>query len=178
MVVNGWDVACDNNRAKSVGAQLVIWPLAALKVVISGMTGPERTRNDADPRNLLDVWATFNASKRWRLAANADWSWEKGVVGPGRDGGWRGLAAYARYAATQAFAVSLRGEFFDDPDGLRTGVAQTLGEWTVTPELRLTPHMLVRGDVRVDHSDQAVFDNPPGLGKTQPTAMIEALYWF
>ena len=178
MVVNGWDVARDNNRAKSVGAQLALTPSAALSVVVSGMVGPERAGNDRNSRSLLDLVVIFKPRDRLTLGANADWGFENGPVGPGLGGGWSGIAGYARIAVTSTFAFSLRGESFDDRDGARTGVVQTIGELTATPELRLTPHFLVRGDVRVDRSDQSVFEKPGGFVKTQPTVMIEVIHAF
>src|SRR6266850_7415355 len=60
MVVNGWDVARDNNRSKSVGAQVTL--TSPLTVIVSGMTGPERLGNDSDARNLLDVVAIAKVS--------------------------------------------------------------------------------------------------------------------
>ncbi len=178
MVVNGWDVARDNNRAKSVGAQISLTPVASLSIGVSGMVGPERAGNNADARSLLDLVAILRPNARLTLGANADWGVDENAAGPGRDGRWSGIAGYARIAITDAFALSLRGESFDDPDGVRTGAAQTVGEFTATPELRLTPHFLVRGDVRVDRSTRRVFEKPGGFIKTQPTVMIEAIHAF
>lgn len=178
MVVNGWDVARDNNRAKSVGAQLSLTPLASLSLILSGMVGPERAGNDADPRSLLDLVVMLKPHSRLTLGANADWGTEKNAAGPGQDGRWSGIAGYARIAVTGAFTLSLRAESFDDPDGVRTGVAQTVGELTATPELRLTPHFLVRADIRVDRSDRQVFETSGGFTTTQPTVMIEAIHAF
>src|SRR5262245_22982826 len=55
MLVNGWDVAVDNNDSKSVGAQLAWTPSPALTIFLNGMYGPERTYNDSAPRTLFDV---------------------------------------------------------------------------------------------------------------------------
>ena len=178
MVVNGWDVARDNNRGKSVGAQLTLTPLAPLTVVMSGMIGPERTGNSSDSRELLDLVAIMKANRRLTLGANADWARESDAIGPGMDASWRGFAGYLRCGITERLALSLRGETFRDQDGVRTGVSQTLNEWTVTPELRFTPHLLVRGDVRVDLSDERVFEKSLDFVKTQPTVLVEALYSF
>jgi hypothetical protein len=178
MVVNGWDVARDNNRGKSVGAQLALTPLSSLSVIVSGMVGPERPGNDGDPRSLLDLVAILKPNSRLTLGANADWGGESDGVGPGQDSRWSGIAGYARFAITDVFALSLRGESFDDSDGVRTGVAQTVSEFTATPELRVTPHFLVRGDVRVDRSNRGVFEKSAGFAKTQPTVMIEAIHAF
>jgi hypothetical protein len=182
MVVNGWDVARDNNRSKSVGAQLALMPAPAVSVYLNGMWGPERPSNDSDSRTLLDVAATLKAGSRLTLGANADWGTEQNAVpaGPGvsDDAVWSGVAGYVRLTVTPLFAVIARGESFDDRDGVRTGVAQTLSEFTLTPELRLTEHLLVRGDARLDRSNHHVFEKDQGLSQTQPSVLLDVIYSF
>ena len=65
---------------------------------------------------------------------------------------WQGVAGYARVNLTARFFVTLRAEWFDDPQGARTGYRQTLTEVTVTPSFRVRPNLVVRGDLRRDHS--------------------------
>lgn len=178
MLVNGWDVAVDNNRGKSVGAQMTFTPSSRATISVGGMFGPERTDDNSDPRTLLDVVAIFRTSSRVTLGGNFDWGRDQDALGPGRDGQWSGFAGYTRLSMTDSFALSLRGEYFNDRDGVRTGVVQELTEITVTPELRLSPRMLLRGDARVDHSKDSVFEKANGAADTQPTAFIQAIYSF
>ncbi len=178
MLVNGWDVARDNNRSKSVGAQIPLTPVAALSVILNAMTGPERTADDADPRTLLDLVAIWKAGARLTLGVNADRGTDRSAVANGGDAGWSGVAGYLRLGVTAPFALSLRAESFDDRDGARTGTAQSLAGFTATPELRLTPRLVVRGDFRVDRSNRRVFEKAVGFAHDQPTVLIEALYGF
>jgi len=178
MVVNGWDVARDNNRSKSVGGQLAVTPTPPLSLVLTGMWGPERTADDGDPRTLLDAVAILKAGTRWTLGANADWGSDADGAGPGQDAQWSGVAGYVRLGVTPTFALTARAESFDDRDGVRTGTAQSLSEITLTPELRLTPHLLVRGDARVDRSNHRVFLEEAGVTDTQPTILLDVLYSF
>lgn len=177
MVVNGWDVARDNNRSKSIGSQLTWTPTAPLTLIASGMFGPERAGNDADSRDLLDLVVTFKATPRLTLGANGDIAAERHAAGPNRDGRWSGIAGYARLAVTEPFAVGVRAEYFADPEGVRTGVAQFLHEATATAELRATPHFLVRADLRADASNLDVFESTSPT-KTQPTVLLNAIYSF
>lgn len=184
MLVNGWDVARDNNRSKSVGAQIMLSPVAPLTLWVSGMSGPEKSGNDGDRRDLIDAVAVLKPNGRFTLGANFDWGAEQNPFPAGAGGSgpatqvWSGAAGYVRIAVTEAFALSLRGEYFDDSDGLRTGVGQVLREFTATPELRLTPRLLLRGDARADRSSQPVFEKSQGFAKTQPTVLVSALYTF
>jgi len=178
MVVNGWDVARDNNHSKSVGGQIALTPATGFSLYLNGMWGPERTGNDGDPRTLLDAVAIFKAGSRLTLGANGDWGMDQNAVGPGKDAQWSGAAGYVRLLVTPSFALIARGETLNDRDGARTGVAQTLSEFTLTPELRLTPHLLVRGDARIDRSNHHVFEKSQGFTDSQPTALFSVIYSF
>src|SRR5262249_48169847 len=73
MLVNGWDVARDNNHSKTLGAQLALTPSKALSIYVDGMWGPERSFNDSDPRTLLDTEIIYKAAGGLTLGVNADW---------------------------------------------------------------------------------------------------------
>ena len=178
MVVNGWDVARDNNHSKSVGAQLGLTPVEAFSLYLNGMWGPERSGNDADPRTLLDAAATLKVGSRLTLGANADWGIDKNAVAPSADALWSGAAGYVRLIITPCFALIARGESFDDRDGARTGIAQSLNECTLTSEVRLTPQLLMRGDARLDRSDHRVFEKGRGLVRSQPSVLFDVIYSF
>ena len=177
VLVNGWDVADDNNRSKSVGGQLALTPAASLAITVNAMVGPERADRERDPRTLLDGTLVWKAGDRVTLGANADWGRERGAVAAGEVARWTGAAGYARLTSGDR-ALSLRAELFDDHDGARTGTAQRLTEWTLTPEARLAPHLLVRADLRVDHSDHRPFEKRGGATADQPTVLLDLLYSF
>jgi len=178
MLVNGWDVAVDNNDSKSVGAQLAWTPAAPLAVFLNGMYGPERTNNDSDPRSLVDLVAIWKTTDRLTLGVNADYGEEEGAVLAGETATWSGVAGYVRTAVAGPLSVALRGEYFADPDGARTGLAQFLAEGTLTPEVRVSPRLLLRSDIRVDRSNRDASEKGSGLLTRQPTISFEAIYAF
>ncbi|TMQ69103.1 MAG: porin [Candidatus Eisenbacteria bacterium] len=178
VLANGWDDARDDNRAKTVGAQLALTPLDPLVLVVGAMTGPERADNDSDPRSLLDVTLMWKSGGTLALGANGDWGAERNALGPDADAHWSGIAGYARWEMTAGLAWSLRAETFDDVDGTRTGVHQRLSELTLTPEAKVSANLRVRGDLRFDHSDQAVFEKRGGTSDRQTTVLVGALYSF
>lgn len=178
MLVNGWDVAVDNNRSKSVGAQLVLTPVSEVTVYVNGMYGPERANDDSDPRSMLDLAAFWKATDRVTLGVNGDYGSERDAVEPGRSATWSGIAGYARATVCGPFSLILRGEYFADADGARTGVSQYLTEATLTPELRVTPQLLVRADLRVDRSNRDVFEKRTEVANAQPTVLLNVIYAF
>ena len=178
MVVNGWDVARDNNTSKTVGLQLALTPVAPLTVYLTGMSGPEQAGSNSALRNLFDGVAVWKPSSRLTLVANGDVANEKTGYG-GTEVTWSGVAGYVRVGLCRSSAVTVRGEYFADPDGVRTGVAQFVNEFTVTPEVRLSPNLLVRVDGRIDRSNVAVFDKEgTSIEKNQPTVLLSAVYAF
>ena len=178
MVVNGWDDATDRNQQKSAGAQLSLTPMAALTVILNGMYGAERPDNSRDPRTLLDLVAMWKPAGSVALGLNLDHGRERDGAGPGQEARWDGAAAYLRIGVTEKFSLIGRAEQFGDWDGARTGLIQRLSEITLTPEFRPTRGFVVRGDLRLDHSDQEVFEKHGAPRKDQRTAIASVLFAF
>jgi Putative beta-barrel porin-2, OmpL-like. bbp2 len=187
LAVNGWDNVRDNNRGKSLGAQLAFTPGGRGSVFVNYMAGPEQAGNNSHLRQLFNVDGTLRATAHVSLAFNADLGRESAVPAPaGADRGiapidasWRGVAGYARFTASPRIALAVRGEVFDDADGVRTGVAQVLKAVTVTPEFRVHPAFVVRGEVRHDWSDHAVFEaRAGGTSHRQTTVAVNTLVVF
>ncbi len=206
MLINGWDNVIDNNAAKSFGVSLTITPVAPLAIYLNYIGGPERDNDNTDFRHLVDVGVVYKPTARWSFTLNADYGMDTNAITPapvvptatnpnpmpGPDAGgvagataaasnaqWVGVAAYIRSQLTRRFALILRGEAFWDLDGFRTGTAQRVLEATLTPELHVTDSFIVRADLRIDSSDQAVFQRSDGLVRHyQPTLGINAIYVF
>ncbi|MBK9063010.1 MAG: porin [Acidobacteria bacterium] len=178
-IVNGWDVARDNNTSKSIGVQLTWTPSKSVTVFGNFMTGPERANVNSDPRNLFDVVAQWKLSDLTVFTVDALYASEKGAVAPGETASWWAIAGYARLGLSDSFAFCLRAEYFDDADGARTGAAQKLTEVTVTPEWKATPHLIFRADLRVDWSNADVFVKNDGAFKgNQATVLLNGIYVF
>lgn len=186
-VVNGWDNVRDNNRGKSFGAQLAFTPGSRSSLYANYMVGPEQADNNSNLRQLINFDGSFKAGDRVTLAFNIDVGREAGVpvvtsTGAGTvpiDVSWKGFIGYGRFTASPRFAFIVRGEVFDDADGARTGVVQVLKELTLTPEFRLHPRFIVRGEVRRDWSDAAVFEaHAGGMTSRQTTVAINTMFVF
>lgn len=177
MLATGWDVVKDNNSGKSLGAQLTFTPSKTFTVVANYTLGPERTHN-ADPRNVVNVNAQWKVTDRTVLAVDVVYGSEANAVTLGQTATWNGIVAYARFGLDDSFALILRSELFNDPDGARTGVAQKLKGITLTPELEVSSHFLIRADLRMDWSNQDVFEKKEGLTGSQPTGLLNVIYLF
>jgi hypothetical protein len=179
MVANGWDNVKDNNSSKSICGQLTFTPTKSVTITGNFMTGPERTDVNSDPRTLLELVAQWKLSDLTVFGVDGVYGTERGAAAPGQTATWGGVTAYARLGLSGSLALCLRAEYFADPDGARTGTAQKLKEVTLTPEFKVSAHLLIRGDLRVDWSDAAVFEKKDGkTSKTQPTGALNVAYLF
>src|SRR5213083_559641 len=204
-VVNRWenetteDPLEDNNRDKSFGGRIGFTPLYGaqlLNVGVGGWWGPEQDDDTKHDRWILDLDVTWTPLPRLLLAGELVYGGDSGVsfrrrgtpiAAPAvnnQDVNWLGLYALAHYDLTRWLGLSFRYGVFDDKDGARTGVAQTLQSFTIVPIVHLsrlipdlrplgvtyarTRHPLdwvdLRLEYRLDHSNKSVFsDAKPGV---------------
>lgn len=179
-VVNGWDLLRDNNRSKSVGAQLSLTPIAPLSVLLNWIGGPEIADDNHANRNVFDLVAILKPSKSLTLGVNGDYGKEDGTsaVTPGSNATWKGIAGYVTLAMTSKFSVALRGETFHDEDGVRlgTGTRATLSEATLTPAYKFTDHVLLRGEVRYDKANQPILSKRAAFADKQTTVAANVIF--
>ena len=179
-VVNGWDLLRDNNRSKSVGAQLTLTPIAPLSILLNWIGGPELANDNHTNRNVFDVVAILKPTKTLTLGVNGDYGKENGssTVNPGSDATWKGIAGYVTLAVTDKFSAALRGETFHDDGGVRlgTGTKATLSEVTFTPAYKFTDHVLLRGEVRYDNANQPIFTKRATLADKQTTVGANVIF--
>lgn len=178
LVVNGWDVVHDNNHDKTFGASLGVAPIDGVSVALNWIGGPEKDGNNGDQRHIIDVVATVDLIDNMSFMLNYDYGWEEDLVGT-TDANWKGVAAYARYDASdwvEGFALNLRGEFFDDnstPGADRNGFE--VWEITLTPEWTLGEHLVVRPEYRHDEQVGDVADSPYQDGNGNPTSRQDTI---
>ena len=188
-VNNGWDDLKDTNSAKTIELGVLFAPVKEFSLggqVYSGKervgglinTGPEGTRN------LLDAVATFNATEALTLILNYDYGTQANASSVTATGAnkakWSGWTGYVNYQIDEKWKLSLRGEYFNDRDGYRTGVAQKWKEATLTLGYTPIKNLELRGEVRGDRSNVPAFVNSDEVtaSKSQRSVGLEAIYKF
>jgi hypothetical protein len=193
-IVNGWDNSTDNNKAKTYGLSIGFTPAEVFSLTVNGMTGPEQDEQGANAptvgssssntRTLLDLVATIKPIKPLSIILNYDDGREDNIPGTllpsgtSGDAKWSGLAGIIKYDFNDTYSLAVRGEYFDDKDGFRTGLVQKLKEVTVTPEIRLNGGVILRPEYRHDTSDKTSFDivNGAATKKSQDTLALGVMY--
>ena len=176
-LVNGWNNVEDNNSAKTVGltgaftSSKVNWfntyyfgnektdTVDGLKIEAPGL------------RHFYDTVIVLNPNGRVNALVNFDYGVDK--TPGGRDNVFYGYSVAARFIANDTVAFSPRYDWYKDRDGFITTKAQTLQEFTLTADVKLTKGFLSRWEYRRDWSNQPFFDygNELGTAKSQNTLL-------
>jgi hypothetical protein len=172
-VVNGWDNSSDNNKGKSYGASIGYAPAEAFSTVLNVMTGPEQANNNSNNRSLVDLVATIKPIKPLSIIVNGDLGYEEKAVG-NVNANWHGISTIVKYDITDMHAIAMRGEYFNDRLGARTGRAQELKELTLTWETKLLGNLILRPEYRHDWSNRNSFDG--NTKKQQDTLALGVMY--
>ena len=180
-VVNGWDNFDDEGSSKTLGLSVSVTPIEQFSAVINLMNGREvLTAGDScsdsicSNRFLSDTVITVKPLKNLTFVVNTDYATQSKAAPDGSDAKWYGIAGYAKYDFSDLFSATVRGEYFDDSDGVRTGTAQKAKEITLTPEFRIAKNLIVRPEYRHDWSDKESFDS--GSKKNQDTLAVGVMY--
>ncbi len=185
-VNQGWDQFKDTNNDKTVELGAAFAPSKAVTVLGVFYTGKENVAaypsisGEKGTRNLLDLVATFSATEQLTFVINYDYGTQESAVAGVDKAKWHGVAGYANYQINDLWRTSLRGEYFNDRDGYRTGVAQKWTEGTLTLAYLPTKALEVRAEVRRDHSDKLAFLKSDGSTPTdkQWSLGLELLFKF
>jgi hypothetical protein len=171
-LVNGWNDSVDNNTGKTGIFSVTFKPNAALTLIENYGAGPEELNTNTPVRQLSDTVLTYTASPQVNLALNYDYGKEASDT-------WQGIAAYLKFQPNSWFALTPRYEYYKDPEGFTTGLAQNLQEFTLTFEFKHKDGVLMRIEYRGDFSNNPFFiQNTSTLVKSQNELIIGWIYAF
>ncbi len=170
-VNNGWDNIRDWSRDKTIELNGTYTLNSIFSFESTIYSGQERAtpQTDTGPkgwRTLIDLIATFNITKKLSFIANYDYGWQTTATSPNGKNNkavWQGIAAYLNYKFNDCWATSLRGEYFNDQNGYRTGVRQAWKEATLSLGYIPIKNLEIRAETRHDFSNVSSFTNKSGV---------------
>jgi hypothetical protein len=183
-LINGWDVAQDNNRGKSVVGRLGITPNERVSLSFLGGLGPEQADNTSNNRYYGQFVGMLKPVQKATLYGQFDVGGEEGMGANGGSASWWSAGAWGVFDILPKASVAVRGEYMDDADGVRTsGVfgfpvapSRKLQSLTATLNVKSWEHALVRPEVRVEHSNNHDFGG--GANANQATFGVALSYVF
>ena len=187
---NGWDQLTDANKGKTVELGVTLTPIKPLSMTISDYRGQEPTGGGENgSRNSFNFVATYTVMEPLTLGfeyLNVSQKNAASVASPGTriDAKYSGAAFYAAYMFMPKLRGALRAEAFNDKDGFKFGFpagttsSTKYREFTMTVGYLAADNFEVRGEVRMDRADKAVFMEGTNLSKSLTTFAVQALYKF
>jgi hypothetical protein len=181
LVANGWDSPLDPNHGKTVGARLGVLPAERTSLGVSLLYGSEGPADSTNDRVLLNADYAFQPGHGWIVAGEANYAKDSNLPDDA-EASWSGAMLLVHRQVARHFGIAARAEVLDDKDGARTGQPQTLTSWTIAPIYSIgvgregifatiqhttyrIPRFQLRGEIRVNHSDQPFFETSDGLSK-------------
>jgi Putative beta-barrel porin-2, OmpL-like. bbp2 len=181
LVANGWDSPLDPNHGKTVGARLGVLPVERTSLGVSLLYGSEGPADSTNDRVLLNADYAFQPGHGWIVAGEANYAKDSNLPDDA-EASWSGAMLLVHRQVARHFGIAARAEVLDDKDGARTGQPQTLTSWTIAPIYSIgvgregifatiqhttyrIPRFQLRGEIRVNHSDQPFFETSDGLSK-------------
>jgi hypothetical protein len=164
-LINGWDVALDNNKGKSVVGRLAITPSDQVSLSFLGGLGPEQDDNTSNNRYYGQFVGMLKPAQKATLYGQFDAGNEEGLGVNDESVSWWSAGAWGVFDVSPKASVAVRGEYLDDADGVRTsGVlgfpaapSRKLQSLTATLNIKSWEHALVRPEVRLEHSSNHDF---------------------
>lgn len=189
LVTNGWNNVVDNNREKSVSAQLTYATptISASALYFGGVERPPGAPEGRAWRHLFDAHATWHATRSLSLLAHASAGVEPNDLGTSR---WIAGALAARLQICDPLFLAVRGDAFSEhvPDGASAifWPVPWVASATVTADLRPHPRASLRLELRHDRADGDLFfggattadGNAIADRDSQTTATLGATTWF
>ncbi len=207
-MVNGWNNVIDSNDGKSFLGSLSYMPCEQFSIALNGVYGPEQPDNEdvqlgpagGSKRGVLDVVMTAKPVEDLVFSLNYDYGTESKlnrgpdpVVGSGNKAEWNAVSAIVAYELRELLPVpiglAIRGEYFDDSDGVRLtqgtsgvlpGHYQNAWEVTSTFKVVIAKGLEFRTEYRYDSTAYDLFDYKRGRANTddQHTIAGELSYVF
>jgi Putative beta-barrel porin-2, OmpL-like. bbp2 len=181
---NGWDRVFVTDGQKSFMGRVGLAPDANTTLGLLGYVGDQEP-NIAAARYGLEALLNRKLGKKSALWVQADWGKEKAnaaLPDPTQDASWWGLGAWISNDLSPKTTLAVRAEYLDDAEGARTsgtygtpaGAAHKLWGLTGTLNAKAWPDVLVRPELRYDHSNFTPFDGNSG----QVTLALSVAYLY
>jgi hypothetical protein len=163
LYLNGWQriQRVDGNSTPAFGTQVTFKPSSAVTLNYSTFAGNDKPDSVRLMRYYNNFYGIFNLSEKFGLTAGFDYGMEQKEKGKSKLNDWFTGVLILRYNPDKANSIALRGEYFQDENGViiattTPGGFKTFG-WSLNYDRQLFPNALWRIEVRSLHGREAYF---------------------
>ncbi len=178
LVLNGWQriQRVDGSSLPAFGHQLVYKPTDKWTINSGSFIGSDKADSVRQMRYFHNLYAIYQMNEKLGITLGFDIGAEQKEKGSSTYNVWYTPVLIARYATTERFSLTARGEYYNDKDGVivSTGTAQgfqTFG-YSLNADYAILPNVLWRTELRNLTNKDAIFlDRSNKLLKNSVTAV-------
>jgi hypothetical protein len=172
LILNGWQriQRVSGNSLPAFGTQITFKPSAAITLNSSTFIGTDKPDSARQMRYFHNFYGIFQVTTRFGIIAGLDYGMEEKSPESSRMNTWASPVLIVRYAASDKVTLAVRGEYYDDKNGviIATGTAhgfKTTG-FSINLDYAILPNVLWRIEARTLASKDAVFTRDGEPAKT------------
>jgi hypothetical protein len=173
LVLNGWQriQRVEGNSLPSFGTQITFKPSASITLNSSSFIGTDKADSARQMRYFHNFYGIFQVSPKLGLTVGFDYGAEEESAESSDKYTWYSPVVILCYAVTEKLALALRGEYYDDENGVIIATGTPNGFKTsgvsFNVDYAIQPNVLWRTEIRTFSSKDDVFtDNDEEPVKT------------
>jgi Putative beta-barrel porin-2, OmpL-like. bbp2 len=163
MILNGWQrmQRVEGNSLPSFGTQITFKPTASVTLNSSSFIGTDKPDSARQMRYFHNFYGIFQVASRLGITVGFDYGVEAESSESSSKNAWYSPVVIVRYTPTEKLALALRGEYYDDENGviIATGTPNGFKTSGVSFNIDYTiqPNVLWRTEIRTFSSKDDVF---------------------
>lgn len=181
LYLNGWQriQRVDGNTTPTFGHQVTFKPTDRITLNSGSFIGNDKPDSTRRMRYFHNFYALFQVSDQFGITAGFDMGMEQKEKGSDEYHTWYTPVLLAKYAPTDKFSLTARGEYYQDKDGvlIATGTPSGFQTWgySLNVDYHILSNLVWRTEVRNLSSKEAVFTKRDGPATRYSTVAITAL---
>ncbi len=165
LVLNGWQriQRVDGNSTVAFGHQLTYKPTEKITLNSSSFIGNDKPDSIRQMRYFHNLYGIFQLTEKFALITGFDMGAEQKSKGSEQYNVWYSPVIIAKYSATEKMSFAVRGEYYQDKNGviIATGTEngfQTFG-YSLNADYWILPNLVWRTEIKNLSSKDAIFFN-------------------
>lgn len=172
LVLNGWQriQRVEGNSLPSFGTQVTFKPNTSVTLNSSTFIGTDKPDDARQMRYFHNFYGIFQVSKKVGLTVGFDYGAEEQSPETSSTYAWLSPVVIARFSLSEKVALAVRGEYYDDENGVIIGTGTPNGFKTTGVsanfDYMILPNAMWRVEVRNFSSKDEIFVKDDGVSKS------------
>lgn len=165
LFLNGWQriLRPDGNSTPAFGHQITFTPNEKLTINSSSFIGNDKADSIRQMRYFHNLYATYQINKKIGVRAGFDIGAEQKQKESSNYNTWFTPVVIAKYSISEKFSMAVRGEYYQDKNGVMIATEtengfRTFG-YSLNADYQILPNLVWRTEVRNLNSSDNVFLN-------------------